>query len=415
MDTWKFSNSMDPPIFQVSCNIEEKEIQGTEDRMSSATCLPGLQGFPVQVTGWSGIQSQEKVDLVIPNDIHIQFSPSETPMAYESVSGLFSLNTNNTFFMGGSQYVVRAIKLSEPKQEGLKTFSANPLFELQIWGSPTPTTIPKADLAVMVIPVYQNPVATAPGIALTSLVRGEAIEFTRCIPFGGDTEIVKYATCIETDQSKTINIAVTYWSKGIAITQDQKRSFPVTPAKFGIPNLFGYKVLSSFVQYSDEARTKGQRQYQQLEGGILTPYQTSVTLSVTTPEFKNAFRIISKFEKKSVSATDTSQYKCIAVNRSRDIKDGKLVIDPKTGKSLADEVKTAEEQQAESLGVQVGARDIWLKVWIGIGIFVGVTLLFGLVVWLGSFFYDRKGQGLPPLDPEIAKQMAELPKNIVGN
>ena len=43
-----------------------------EDRMD--TCLPGLQGFPVQITGWSGIQAQDKVDLVIPNDIHIQFS-----------------------------------------------------------------------------------------------------------------------------------------------------------------------------------------------------------------------------------------------------------------------------------------------------------------------------------------------------
>jgi hypothetical protein len=383
------------------------------------TCLPGLQGFPVQITGWSGIQAQDKVDLVIPNDIHIQFSPSETPMAYEPVSGLFSLNTNNTFFMGGSQYVVKAVKLSEPKQEGLKSFSGDPLFELQIWASPTPTSLAKADLAALIIPIYQAPVASAPGIALTSLVRGEAVELSRCIPFGSNTEIVKYTSCIETNQSKTINIAVGYWTKGAAITQEQRRSFPQTPAKFGIPNVFGYRVLSSFVQFADEARTKGQRQYQQLEGGTLVSYQTSVALSVTTPEFKNAFRIITKFEKKSVAATDTRQYKCIAVDRSKDIKDGRLLIDPKTGQSLAEEVKTAEDQQAESLKLgidaQTGGRDIWLKVWIGIGIFFGVTLLFGLVVWLGSFFYDRKGQGLPPLDPEIAKQMATLPKNIVGN
>lgn len=349
------------------------------------TCLPGLQGFPVQITGWSGFT--DKISLIIPNDIHLQFSPSEIPMAFDKTTGELSFSGNNTFFMGGTQYIVKSVRISAAKQEGLASFSVPPIAEFQIWGNSSATE----NLAVFVIPVFKKSAESIPGERISAILSGNSVRLIDCIPQGKNTEIVKYSTCIETDRGKTVQINVAYWTSGAAITESLAKSFPSSLAPAGIPNTFGFRVLTSYVQYADEKQTKGNRKYLDLHE-ILQPYQSTIVLSVATAEFRNAFRIISGFEtKRSDDSQDTSAYKCIAIDRSRDIVNGKIMVDPKTGKRLDEEIKDADMQLQESLEVKPSsARSIWITICIILGTLLGLGILAGLFIFFSQFIFNRK-------------------------
>jgi hypothetical protein len=384
----------------------------------SDVCLSGLQGFPVQITGWSGFT--DKSSIVIPNDIQLQFSPSITPMTYDPQSGQLTQKSGsgNTFFMGGTLFTVKSIRFSAPKQDGLNNFSGKPVAEFQIWGEVNPVGIPKSDIGVIIVPIFTKAEESEVGKNIFNAVTGNPVRLTDCIPSGKNTMVVRYVTCIETDNKdkKTVKISVAYFSDGVAITSSQANRIDFKRGAAGIPNVFGFKVLSKFEQYNDINRTKGDRKYL-LEGNILQPYQTIVGLSATSAEFKNGFRIIPNFTTKSARAeTDLNAYKCIAIDRQRDIKNNKILVDPKTGRRLNDEVALANEQQAESLQATGNLRDTLMKVAIAVGILIGLSGLALLFVFLASMFFNRKGQGiLEPISPQVQKLKATLPPNLVGD
>jgi hypothetical protein len=385
------------------------------------TCLPGLQGFPVQITGWSSLT--DKSNIVIPNDIQLQFSPANVPMTFNAQTGIISTNGTSTFFMSGTQYNVRIIRLCLPKQEGLANFSGTPVAEFQIWGTPSATSQTNTALAVLVIPVIQKPTETTAGQAILDAVTAKAVSLVRCIPVGDGVDVVKYVTCIETENNSRINIAVAYWSSGAAITQTMTRQIPLgtitgstvvtqSLATPGIPNLIGARFLSSFTQSNDEARTKTNRIYNQV-AGIGQPYISMVTVSATSPEFQSGFRLIRNFNQQARSGKqDTSEYKCISIDRRRDISDGKLLIDPKTGIRMDEEMQRAQEIQNETTSraqPKIGAGDIWITVCITIGAILGITLAFAVLYGVFHFFLERKYLGYEAL-PENLQAALEVVK-----
>jgi uncharacterized protein YneF (UPF0154 family) len=376
------------------------------------TCLPGLQGFPVQITGWSGLT--DKVPLVTPNDIQLQFSPSAAARQFNTTTGEIQQHGNSTFFINGIQFTVRQVRLCRPKQEGLASVSGNPVAEFQIWGFPAGTVNSVLELAVLVVPVFQNPRDTVAGNTIAAAATGNAAKLESCIPTG--VEVVKYTTCIETNTNSTVKISVAYWSSGAQITQSTFQTLPKNLPPAGIPNIFGFRVLSSFVQFADEKKTKGQRQYLNIQS-VLQPYTNSVLLSTATPEFRNAFRIIQNFEIKTGRGTqDMSAYKCIAIDRSRDIKDGKLMIDPASGRRLDEEVQVADAQKQEALGKDVApgasARSIWMTVCIVLGVILGLGILFGIIYMISTHVLTREGAGIPPINVQTAATMAAMPEGM---
>jgi hypothetical protein len=356
------------------------------------TCLAGLQGFPIQVSGWpSGI---DKVSLVVPNDIELQFSPSQTPMAFDKNTGALNFSGSNSFFVGGTLYNVRSVRLAAPKQTGLASFSGNPVAEFQIWGISGART-GNPGLAVLTIPLYLKPLESIVGTNIISVISGQPMRLSDCIPNGSGVDVLKYATCIETDANTTTDINVSYWTNGIPITQDQFSKLPTQLPPAGIPNVFGFRILTEFVQYADAKRTKGQRKYLEIRN-ILQPYTASTGISVTRPEFKNGFRLIQNFTMRTLAPRDTSAYKCIAIDRSKDIQKGKLLVDPKTGRRLAEEVDLAESQQAESMEEpSVSPRDLWIRICIIIGTIVGIGLVAAFIIFLGTKLVTNKTLGVP--------------------
>jgi len=387
------------------------------------SCLPGLQGFPIQVTGWSGFE--DKISIETPNDIFLQFSPNQTPIYYNKDDGSLAVQGTNTFFMGGTQYIVRTVRLSSVKQEGLANFSQDTiLFEYHIWGTPMQNSLPKADVALLCIPVVKKPQETDSGQAILQMLNGDTIQFIDTIPHGTGADVIQYSTCIETNDKtkKSITIAVAYWSNGAACTQARLDKWAakigIASAGFtdkdfvppGVPDIFGFQLLTKFTLTSDEFRTKTSREYK-VTRGILQPYSTLVPLGVAAPEFKKGFRIIRNFDFQKKQRLGTDAYKCIAIDRSRDIKGGKLLVDPATGRRLDEELNAANAEQSIDIPVKSpeDTKKILLTICIIIGCIIGGCLLAGLISLIFSWTLNRKSQGI--ISPSI---LDKLPPSIAG-
>jgi len=348
-----------------------------------ATCLPGLQGFPIQVTGWNSEPEKEK--YVIPNDISLQFSPNK-----------MSMTGTNTFFIGGNQYFIKTTRICQPKQSGLTTKSATPLAELHFWGLPTATSQAQNTVALLNIPIFQGPVESPSGTLLISTLTGKGTQFEEIIPKGSDADIIRYSTCVETNKSSSITIVVGYWSNGITILQENVKRLPNPLPLFGVPDILNHKLLSSYILTEDG---KGQRDYK-VTNGILQPYSNSIVLSVNTPEFTQRFRLIRGFHQETASSKlKTTGYKCVAIDRSRDIKNGKLLIDPSSGKRLSDEVDSASaENDIQIQPATITPKQILDVVFTILGVILGFALLGGLIYIISYMFLTRKSLGLPPVN-----------------
>jgi hypothetical protein len=382
----------------------------------SNTCLPGLQGFPIQISGWTSEAESEREKFKIPNDISLQFSPSAVPMNYLSDQGTFQLQGTNTFFMGGTQFSVRVVRLSVSKQEGLSlNRTTMPYMELHIWGVPVHTATNQNQIALLCIPVWEGPMSTPAGTALLNAKRGNATTLEAFIPTGTDlykfpADIMRYTTCVETDGPKSMNIVVAYWMNGMTIIQDElNKTFPRPLPLFGIPLLSSYKFLTS---YERTESGKGNRRYD-MERGMSIPYSTSVVLSVATPEVRNGFRYISNFVNtqtaRSRGLPSAQGMKCIKIDRKRDIKNGKLIIDPATGERLEDMDKEAEDASGIDVpSTSTPIRKVMEIVFIVIGVILGCSML-GFVLYLIYYnFVTRKSLGEVPTPDNIEELAAAL-------
>jgi len=375
-----------------------------------ATCLPGLQGFPIQVTGWQSIV--DKNQYIIPSDISIQFSPSVMPMGKLS-NGFFNINGTNTFFMGGTQYFLKSVRMCQAKQQGLLLSSGTPIGELQLWGLPTATATSKNSIALLCIPILNGQESNS-GKAFANLINGRELLLQDLLPSGKSTNVVRYTTCVETN-TDTVSIVVAYWSGGLTVNQQVTSVLSSTLSKQefipGVPKMSNYQLVSSYV-LTDNGRAeggKGQRTFQETNG-ILQPYSNSVALGATTPEFIAGFRMIKGFtEQSTTSKLETSGYKCIAIDRSRDIKDGKLRVDPETGKRLDEEVNDANAVDIEGTPqATIPPKKIVDYIFITIGVILGILLLCGVLYGIRYMFVTRKSMGLPEAVDESPAAIAAI-------
>jgi hypothetical protein len=346
--------------------------------------MPGLQGLPVQVTGWVGYQ--EKESLVVPNDIHFQIAPQGQPLQ------------SSTFFMNGTQYFIAEVRVVKVKQEGLKDFSEIPFAEIHFWGKPTANTTQKDTFALLAIPVYESFQASKTQKEIQ--IKGTIETY---IPQGDDVRIVKYSTCVER-QNGTATIHVAYWSSGFGVTSDFRNSQFKVIQTYGVPLAYldGNIFLSSYQQYNDEQKSKGRREYKN-DGGVSIPYFSNVTLSTTTPEFQKGFRMIKGFSIKQTNSAgnDIDNFKCIRINRQRDIQNGKLLIDPKTGKTLREETDIAEQEVQASLKppTDTSSKKTYITILIILGILFGIAGIALLVYGIQFLFGTRELTNQPAVTP----------------
>jgi hypothetical protein len=362
-------------------------------------CLPGLQGFPVQISDWQGRTEKR----VIPNDITLQFLDAPVPFTFGQ-NGLFSAATQgSTFFLGGTQYSIRGMMLTNPTQQGLKNFSAEPLAEVQIWGISFNRSQGIVDgLGVLVIPIRITSDLDKSSLAAQSLVdatQNKAVRFANLIPAGKTTEVIRYSTCVEVENRPSINIQVAYWPDGAMMPQSVARTFTPIRSQSGLPNIFNGKSLSSF-DYNEvtKEKTNLQFRFKDINRFICEVYPSKV-LSATSTEVSLVFGTIKGFITSAPRELRTAGYKCIAIDRMRDIQNGKLVVDPATGQRLDQVVQEAEEETKE-IDIPVPPNEqvsVWRTVAIVLGVLLGITVIALIVYWAQTFFVDRKTTELPEL------------------
>jgi hypothetical protein len=353
------------------------------------TCTAGLQGFPIQVSGLNSLTADAKQQLATPPDIELQFSPSESPIQYDQATGLYSYHGENTFFLGGTHYNLRAMRLCRPKQEGLTTFSGPVRAEVQFWGTPSATATATSQLAVLILPVTVLQANSAAGASFQALVGGNAVRLADLFPSG---QIVRYVTCLETQSPTTVNLSVAYWSSGIVITEDTARRLPALKSN-GIPNLLNMRFLTVFEQVADGSKIN--RRYEESDGMNQTYIKQ---FTATAPEIQQGFRLILNSNVSKSQKADTSEqqklsnYKCVTIDKTRDIKNGKLVINPLTGRPFEKEIEEQlAEQSAELQPAVIGANTIFIRVCIAIGVIIGIGLLAALLMYAGKLFIKPEG------------------------
>ena len=373
---------------------ETAEIAQTAqtDDETLPVCNPGLQGLPIQVTGWAGFQDRNS--LIVPNDIHIQLAPKGQPLS------------STTFFVNGTQYFIAEYRFSKPKQEDIKNFSKEPFAELHFWGKPSATALNKDTIALFCIPVYESYKKS------NSQEKYEQSSFPLdLLPEGDTVQIIKYSTCVENKKGST-NINVCYWSTGLAVDAGFYKSIANQIGEYGVPKsvLDDQLLLSSYEQYADERKTKGRRVYKELTT-LSVPYFSSVLLSTASPEFQKGFRLIKGFKIQQVNSAgnDINNFKCIRINRQKDIKDGRLLIDPKTGKSLREENDDADAEVNASLQTDTdqNSKSTFIFVLVIVGIIVGLCGLALLIYVIQLLFSTREVANLPAITKDTLAAAAK--------
>lgn len=347
------------------------------DEGSLPVCVPGLQGFPVQITGWSGLVDEDvKKSLQVPNDIVFQLNPKSP----------FQFQPNDTLFVGGQQFFMSSLELVPAKQEGLLPISVQPFAELQLWAIPTAKELQGKQVAVLIVPLYET---TEPNEHWKKLKEGSTIP--GFYPSGPDVDVMKYTTCVETDKD-TIQILVSYWMTGLGMNSTDRANIDVVRTPYGIPinAMNGERALTHFIfdNTNEKISAKRSRGYQWKDGKSI-PYFSTSFLGVTTPEFQKSFRYIHGYTFTEPTLTSEGKigferaidnYKCIPLNRQRDIRNGKLMVDPRTGERLDEEIKQADtEVKLQTTDQSIPTATIFKWVCIVIGIILGSIVVYFLV------------------------------------
>jgi len=361
----------------------------------TSLCIPGLQGFPIQLSDWN-INNQK----VLANDISLQFSPNKIPITPMDPNGFFNINGQNTFFIGGSQYIVKALRICNPMQTGLN--SVKPYAELHFWGYPINSN-EQNSIGLLNIPIFiVSNASTSAGDKLKEALKSSPVNIQDLIPSSENINVIRYSTCVETDKNYTVNIKVAYWEKGLSYLQEFSNFLPKNLGIIGIPSGNSpYTFLNSYVQ---NGNGKINRIYKPKTNGLNFPYSTS--LSASNTDVKNVFGYIKGFTIQSSSSEfNTDMYKCITIDKSRDIKDGKLLIDPSTGKRLSDDINETNENNA-SLNVKVqsdGFSPKWIIIYLLSVIFaVGFIILIGYYLFkLYNYSVSTPEASVAPVAPKV--------------
>lgn len=322
--------------------------------MTAGQCPIGNRGFPIVLNGVTSTTTYTSQ----PNDVVLQFGKN-APISYNSNTGSFNLEGTHTFWVGGTQFRVHTIKISSPGSTNYGYATTSILGELQIWGTPSVYGLANTDLAVLSIPFYSVPssFATPTSKEWLDLIKyrtaGIATNFSSVIP--SNKEVIRYNTCVEHSNSdgsiENSTIAVAFWRIGFQIKPVDNIFTQKTP-EFGIPlALTGNRKLFSSVSEGVGANNQPVRTLSENQGAVSagritsTPY--SLGISASSSDFTQRIRLCIYDGASSGSRSVPTDYKCVAIDRQKDIVNGRIMIDPRTGKRLEESLTEDATREAQ--------------------------------------------------------------------
>ena len=344
--------------------------------MSDGFCLEGNCGFPVVVNGLSSVTIPQQ-----PNDITLQFNKNST-ISFNNATQIIEVSdpSYHSFFIGGNQYVLRMIRICQATPNGLDPYQGYlPQHDLKFLGVPPASTINNGRVAVLIIPIYGNTSMNIYATNLMDLLQGNNKDISKVFP--DNAKVIRYETCIEYGDTpyKNTKIVVAYWQTGMNF------SFPIKREDFlpnGIPlhltnNQYTY---SAFTQTGSQGRKTFARTDQIADTVSSVPYTTNVTASTT--DFSKRFAQMTYSTAITTAKKRPQQLKCKAIDRSKDIKDGLLIVDPSTGELLTDTDADQAAKDAQFAAIPpstITGGDIQRTMAIVLGT-IGGTILLALAV-----------------------------------
>jgi hypothetical protein len=210
------------------------------------------------------------------------------------------------------------------------------LAELHFWGASSK----KDTYGLLIVPIFRNPYNSSVFADYSNAVNnGEPLNLSKLFP--QEEKVLRYATCVETVGGGPKTIHVAQWVRGLGFPLTEALASKQAP--YGIPAslVLGAKLADS---YNDTGGKKTIGAGQILKGVCLT-YSTSI--QADSADYDTRFRIMVYSTKKqgSGSGHSTKDYKCMAIDRSKAIQNGRLVIDPATGENLDSTLADEEQEQ----------------------------------------------------------------------
>ena len=344
--------------------------------MSEGFCLTGNCGFPVVVSGLSSATIPQQA-----NDISFQFSSVQ--ITFDNATQVLHIPGSQSFFIGGSSFMLNTVRMCKATPNGLeRNQSILPSLELQFWGTPSANAITNTQAAVLIIPMYGNfETGNTAATNFMNLLFGRTQSLSSVFPEGD--KVIRYTTCIEyrdannTPPYKNKTIAVAYWQNGMKFGFSLSREANNFLAN-GIP-----------LNITEQQNTYSVNDTTQVVKTISTPIVNAVssvpyttTVSAGNVEFSSRFTQMTYSTATASIKKTPKQLKCIAIDRSKDIVNGLLVVDPSTGELLTTEdVSGVDAQFAVIPSSTISGGDVQRWLAIGLGT-LGATILLAFVVWV---------------------------------
>ena len=384
--------------------------------MAQGQCLPGLQGWPVQVADLRSNINTLVNEIKQPSDIKLQFGKENVSngQSLQPTSGWIAFNGNHTFLLGGQQYTVKDIRFCKPINTTITITPSTPIGEYQLQGQVGNSSM----LACLSIPLYIDTTSTA-GSAIIGLLTGKETDLLSTIPMSTSVQIMRYSTCVESVGGPVYTIQNAHWINGISITTAQFQTIPGwNGGGFASGGFSGVMLYKGYFANTYELNDGGKSKitYSLLYGYISVPYTLTPGISVSTTQFTQAFRIIVGFTQQNAGNSTnlaTNSFKCTPINPLKDIKNGQIQIDPRTGKLLSDEVNDLQNQQNASLNsnATILPGDIAKYIGIAFGVLIGIVLLYYLYQ-LCKYIYTKNS--LPSIG-SIGSSLASKFGTAVGD
>jgi hypothetical protein len=369
----------------------------------SGQCPLGNRGFPIIVAGLDSSRKLSNTDgtTQTPNDIKLQFMKT-TISKPQPFIGNYDVAGSQSFFLGGTQYSLYCMRICKSFDNGV-TYGQNLLIELHFWGRSK-----NGNIGVLIIPFVKSTANSNEFTNLINLINNNSRNDLSSI-FPQQAEVIRYSTCVEYISGADITnktIAVAYWRNGIEVNDNTSISYT-----YGIP--VGLNSNLNAVNTLSEVGATAERTVSYVENWHLdNPTQSSVTRSYTSTiqytssDFRNRFRYCIFTIASTQEAAGQKDYKCIAIDRQKDVVNGRIMVDPATGKSLKDSLEEDNAAQASLNVIPPSVTtngDVERTASIIVGV-IGGTILLGIAVFTIRWFITSK----TPAQIEAAAAAAAL-------
>ena len=352
--------------------------------------------MPLQLSGEVQIADKEKLNDMLPNDFVFSFSSFRTKPTLLRDSAGIALPSGSTqsIILRDANYNIISASICRPQHLNFSDNQKNIVAELIFTFKNTRPSQERPYLFFLCFPLYKSASGSASPF-LKGLLTNEPITSQMSLQdlVSDSKTFLFYNSCIPL-VSKSQNVIKSYSCCALVSTH----SLPVFQADITGLTLMDYMLPSSFtmdvdtiIDYKIDSTTFTFKKQSVKRGTAGKTFRA--TLQTNTNGFFTRFSkytynpvLLQKANEQSCktsSQINTSQLKCFAIKPKSDVRNGILLVDPKTGKRMD---KLLAEGEPGNINTSSG--DIATSVGIVIGVLGGLIGVIILLNWLVHKYYN---------------------------